>query len=100
MKEQNNFKNNLLKRKEIELILSKESNPGFDEVRKELAEKFKVAEDVIAVKLIKGGFGKNEFNVKAFIYDSVKDREGTERKPKAKKNAEGGVPAVQQGAKK
>lgn len=79
------FKNSLLKRKEVELSDSYESNPGLEKARKEVAGHFKVAEDVVVVRKVGSSFGANEFVVEVFIYDSVADKEKIEPKKKEKK---------------
>ncbi len=77
--------NKLLKRKEIIISASYDSNPGFAKVGEDIAKKFGVGDDVIVVKGINGGFGTHEFKVDAFIYDSVNDKEMVEPKKKVKK---------------
>lgn len=83
MKEE--FNNRLMNRKEVSVVLTSDSNPGFVQVQKELADKFKVSEEVIAVKKISSSFGRKEFVVDAFIYDSAKDKLVHEPKKKEKK---------------
>ncbi|PIN77743.1 hypothetical protein COV15_01530 [Candidatus Woesearchaeota archaeon CG10_big_fil_rev_8_21_14_0_10_34_12] len=90
MEIKNEKENKLLNRKEITLVLSSEANPSAPEVAKQIAEKFKTEENKIAIKLIKGKFGRRTFLVKSFIYKSKEDKEKTE--PKSKKK-EGQQPA-------
>ena len=78
------FRNDLLKRKEVEVTIESDSNPGFDFSREKVSSEFGVAADVVAIKAVRGKFGSNEFLVEAFIYDSVDDMEKTEVKPKVK----------------
>ena len=78
------FRNNLLKRNEVDLVFEAESNPGFSGAREVVVKKFKANEDGIVVKAVRSEFGKNEFLVEAFIYDSKKDMEKIE--PKSKKS--------------
>jgi ribosomal protein S24E len=85
MKIQSEFGNDLLKRKEIVVNKAYDSNPGFETVTKEIAAKFKVNEDVIAIRKIGSSFGTDSYLMKAFIYDSVKDKERIEPKKKEKK---------------
>ena len=85
MKIERDFKNDLLKRRELEVLMDADSNPGFEGAKSMLAGELKVSEDVIVVRGVKGHFGSNEFLVDAFIYDSVEDKEKTEPKPKVKK---------------
>ncbi len=81
------FENKLLKRQEVEVTFENQSNPGFDDARKRLAEEFKVPEENIAVRAVRGNFGRNVFLVEAFIYDSKEDKERIEPKPKVKAGA-------------
>jgi ribosomal protein S24E len=85
MKTVSTFKNELMKRQEIEVLMSAEKNPGFLEAQKKIAQHFKAEEDRVVVKQVKGKFGLKEFDVKAMIYDSVKDKDTLEVKKKEKK---------------
>jgi len=82
-------KNNLLKRKEILAVITSESNPGFENSKRKIAEKFKTDVEKIAIKSLKNNFGTNDFIINAFIYESTQDKEYVEPKPKAKKTAGG-----------
>lgn len=77
-------KNNLLKRRELSLILESEKNPGFDHSLKNISSHFKVSENQIAIKSIKSRFGQNSFLINAFIYDAEADKIKNEPKPKIK----------------
>lgn len=68
-----NKQNLLLKRKEIIFNIASGKNPSFDEMKKLLAEKFSISEENVDVKSIFGGFGRDNFQIKAFVYDSKKD---------------------------
>ncbi len=81
------FKNSLLKRREVKLVIESEKNPGMQEAAKAIAENFKVSEDVVAVKALKSKFGRKTFLVDAFIYDSVNDKNNIEPKKKKNKSA-------------
>jgi len=81
------FRNELLKRREIHGILMSEKNPGLDIARREVAGKFKVGEENVALKFVKNNFGSNEFLIEAFVYDSVEDLLRVEPKKKEKKKA-------------
>jgi ribosomal protein S24E len=85
------FKNILLKRREVKLIIESQSNPGFQNALKIISDQFKESEDKVAVKAVKSKFGRNTFLIDAFIYDSAKDKSEIEPKIKIKKSAEGGV---------
>ena len=78
------FKNELLKRREIEISADYESNPGLKKVTQDIANHFKVSEELIAIKKIISKFGTNEFVVDAFIYNDVKHKEMIEPKKKEK----------------
>ncbi len=86
MKIVNEFKNDLLKRKEVQFSIEAEKNPGFEGAMKALIDKYKVSEDIVVVKQIRNNFGKKEFFIEAFIYNTKEDKVGTERKPKVKKS--------------
>jgi len=79
------FRNDLLKRKEMIFSDSYDSNPGFAQVGKDVASETKADEAVVVVRGIKSEFGSNEFIVDAFVYDSIKDKEKIEPKKKEKK---------------
>ncbi len=78
-------KNNLLKRREVKLVIESDSNPGYENSKKLIAKQFKTEEENIAVKNVKSKFGRKTFLIDAFIYDSAKDKESMEPKPKVKK---------------
>lgn len=71
-----NVRNELLKRQEVECVVTAEKNPSFDEMRKLLAEKFASPEENITVLGVKGQFGKNKFLVRSHLYDK---REGLQQ---------------------
>jgi len=81
------FKNNLLKRRELKLAIESPSNPGFENTKKTISEKFKTEVDNIAVKSLINNFGTNEFMIEAFIYDSKDHKDKIEPKIKPKKKA-------------
>lgn len=82
------FKNDLLKRKEIMLEMDAASNPGIAAISKLVAEHFKTDEKHVAVKKIGSEFGESRFVVNAFVYDSHEAKIKMEPKIKVKK-AEG-----------
>jgi ribosomal protein S24E len=82
----NDFKNNLLKRREIEVVVQADKNPGLDQAKKLVAEQIGVSEEVVAVKTLTSRFGRDTFTINAFVYDSLKDKEQIE--PKLKKAKE------------
>ena len=80
-------KNPLLKREEIKILMFSEKNPSYAEAGKFVSEKFKKSEDDIAIKRVKGKFGRKSFLVEANIYHSKEDKEAIEPKKKVKKEA-------------
>lgn len=78
-------KNNLLNRKEIKIIVEAGKNPSFAEAEELIAKEFKAVKENIAVKAIKGKFGRNTFLINAFIYDSIQAKEKLEKKREKKK---------------
>lgn len=83
------FKNDLLKRRELKVVLTAKSNPGFTNASKFISDEFKVKEDVLAIKNVKSKFGRDTFLIDAFIYHSANDKERIEPKPKIKVKKEG-----------
>ncbi|NCO11361.1 hypothetical protein CO038_01585 [Candidatus Pacearchaeota archaeon CG_4_9_14_0_2_um_filter_39_13] len=79
------FRNNLLKRKEIELEVESESNSGYEGIRKIIVEKFGSDGSLVVVKKLAGNFGSNKFHASVFIYDSQEAIGKTEIKKKEKK---------------
>jgi len=76
--------NPLLHRKEVTAILHSEANPSVSDIAKKIADKFKTEEDKLAIKSIKGKFGRRTFLIKAFVYKSKEDKEKIEPKKKEK----------------
>ncbi len=79
-------KNDLLKRREVKVIIEAEKNPGYTNALRIISEHFKAGENVIVIKNLKSKFGRNTFLIDAFIYDSVKDKDIIELKKKEKKS--------------
>ncbi len=80
-------RNDLLKRQEVSVSLEAEKNPNFDEMKKQISEKFGKSEEVLDVYNIKGSFGSHKFKIDAYIYDS---KEGLEKAmPKKKRQGKG-----------
>ncbi len=80
-----NFRNELLKRREIVVQKKYDSNPGFATAKKDVAEYFKASEDCVVIRNILGAFGSDVFNIDARIYDSLENLQKVEPKPKVKK---------------
>jgi ribosomal protein S24E len=83
------FRNELLKRKEILFSFEAASNPGYETSKKMIVEKTKADPEKVAVKSVRGNFGSKEFVVEVFVYDKKEDKDRIEPKPKMKKGAEG-----------
>lgn len=83
-------KNKLMRRREVEIIIECDSNPGFANALKEIVKHFKANEEQVVVKRISSSFGRNKFGIEANIYDSAKDK--MELEPKKKEKAK--APAV------
>ena len=79
------FNNDLLKRKEMVVVKEYESNPGFEKVRSDVTQKFKVDADTISIKKIDNNFGSNNFNIELFIYNSADDLKKVETRNRKKK---------------
>lgn len=95
------FKNDLLKRREVKLIINAEKNPGIISATKMIAEHLKATDDVVVVKELKSKFGMDSFLIDAFIYNSIHDRERAEPKKKLKKvEAAPAAPVAPAGGKK
>lgn len=82
-------RNALLKRHEISAVLLEKANPGSAQARSMLAAELKVAEELIALKKLRNTFGSNEFQIEAFVYDSLADLQRIEPQAKAAMKKEG-----------
>lgn len=80
-------KNGLLNRREVSVIISADSNPGFAKAQEVISSELKASDDSIVVRNVKSKFGRDTFLISAFIYDSVADKERVEPKKKEKKEA-------------
>ena len=69
------FKNDLLKRREVKAIVESPSNLGFQNSLSAITQQFKSKEDQVIIKAVKSKFGRKTFLIEAYIYDSVKDKE-------------------------
>ena len=77
--------NELLKRREVKIIIESESNPGFLKAGQAVADFAKKPEENIAVKEVKSAFGRNTFLIDAFVYDTKEMKDKIEPKKKEKK---------------
>lgn len=93
MKAIKDLRNDLLNRREVKILIESSGNPGMVNAGKAIAEQFKSKEENIAVKNLKGKFGRDTFLVDAYIYDSADEKKRIEPKVKVKKKA-GEAPAV------
>lgn len=94
------FKNDLMQRREVTLIVPAEKSLGFEEAVKNVSEHFKADSETIAIKKVIGKFGRKDFAIVACIYSSKDAKEKTEPKPKPKKTGEQvAVPAEGAGKK-
>lgn len=84
MKVNSDFYNGLLKRREILADIEARKNPGFLMSQKEIANHFKVSEELVVVKALRGNFGSSSFLIDAFIYENTGDRDKIEPKKKVK----------------
>ncbi len=79
------FRNDLLKRKEVKIVINAEKNPGIISSAKIVADNFKVDENLVVLKTLKSKFGRDTFLIEAFIYNSLADKEMIEPKNKVEK---------------
>jgi ribosomal protein S24E len=84
-----NKENSLLNRREVKVIAEADKNPSFLEAVNIIASEFKVNGENIAIKIIKGKFGRNTFLISDFIYNSKEEKEKFE-KVKGKKEEKAG----------
>jgi ribosomal protein S24E len=88
------FRNDLLKRRELKLVVNADKNPGFAEAMKMIVEKFKAKEDATVVREVKSKFGRDTFLIDAFIYDSSEQKQKIEPKKRVKKKEGEAAPAA------
>lgn len=79
--------NALMKRREVVITLEHASNPGFAHATTLIAQHFKVGEEHVVVRAIRGHFGSHVYLIEAFVYDSAEARSEIEPKAKEKKVA-------------
>jgi len=78
--------NDLLKRREVKVVVESSNNPSIDEAKKIVVDEFKVGEGGISIKKVAGKFGRKTFLIVANIYKSKEDKDKAE--PKTKKQLE------------
>lgn len=81
-------RNDLLKRQEIIAVIKSEITPVIEQARKAVAESLHADAELVAMRRVKGRFGRKEFDVEACVYDSKEAFEGAEPKPKEKKQGQ------------
>jgi len=78
-------KNPLLEREEIKAILKSNITPSNAQVKEVIASKLDKPVGLVVIKGIYPKFGKQESDVRAFVYNSEEALKKFEPKPKAKK---------------
>lgn len=80
------IKNDLMNRREVQIIIEKEKTPSFPEALNIISDHFKSPEEIIMVEKIAGKFGRKTFMIKASIYASKElKEEAVKRLTKQKK---------------
>jgi ribosomal protein S24E len=74
--------NKLFHRKEIKGTLESEITPNRANVLELLSKQFSVPIENIKIKIIKGNFGRNVFNIEANVYSSHEEKDLVELKKK------------------
>jgi ribosomal protein S24E len=94
MKVQKDIKNDLMKRREISVVVEAPKNPSFPEALKMIAEHFKSPEEHIMLENVKGKFGRNTFLINASIYESKELKEEAFKRLVKQKKAAAAAPAA------
>lgn len=81
----NKKRNDLLKREEITAIIKSGVTPTIQETGNIIAKNLNSNAELVAVKRVKGKFGRNEFDVEAHVYETKEALQKVEPRPKAKK---------------
>lgn len=81
----NKKRNDLLKREEVAAIIKSKVTPTLQEAGNLIAKHLNSNAELVAIRRVKGKFGRDEFDVEAHIYETKEAKEKTEPKPKAKK---------------
>ncbi len=79
--------NPLFNRKEVELLVSADSNPKTKEAEELVAKQFSSNLENVKIKKISGNYGIKKFTITANIYDSKELKDKTEIKPSKEKKA-------------
>jgi ribosomal protein S24E len=82
------IKNDLMQRREVQVIVDSDKTPSFADASKLFSEQFKSPEENIMVERVGGKFGRNTFLLQASIYASPELKEAAyKRLTKMKKTA-------------
>lgn len=79
--------NPLFNRKEIQIIINSDKTPSKEDSLKLISNNFSVSPECIAIKTIKGKFGRDEFTITSNLYKSEDAKNSVEPKLKTKKEA-------------
>ncbi len=79
------FNNKLLKRRELLASVEAQKSPSMQEVQEMISGDQKADKGLVVVKSIHNRFGTRVFEIEAFVYHDVKQKERMELKPKVKK---------------
>ena len=89
------IKNEMLSRREVQVIVEAEKTPSFAEASKLIAGQFKAPEENIMIERVNGKFGRKTFMISGSIYDTKESREEAfKRLTKPKKAKPGEAPAA------
>ena len=88
-----------MKRQELLIKMDSEKGLGFDEARKNIAEKFSKPCETIEVCKVKGSFGKQVFEVHANIYYSSENLSKALEMKKTQKQRKAEVKIIEDAAK-
>jgi ribosomal protein S24E len=74
--------NHLFNRKEVKVQIPSQTHPSYKDVEDFCSKHFKVPEDAVKIKTLKGKFGSKEFVANVNIYKSKHEKDKIERKTK------------------
>ena len=83
------FKNELMKRREISILVESEKTLSKGESVKIVSDNFKANSENVLVEQIKGSFGVRKFLITASIYDTKELKEEAEKRQVKAKKKEG-----------
>lgn len=82
-------RNEILKRHEVRIVESYDSNPGKANAVKTVSSHFGKADDCIYINKIESKFGSNEFVIDALVFDDPKLKIAFETRMKSRKERKG-----------